>query len=177
MVWGRWGPLEQVTEAVFGLSGAGLCAEHGTREVYGAGSGMADSCEMPLWVADCRREGAWGPNATGARKKRLEPASAPEQRLGRAVGGIGGGNPGGEPDLEVTREKPSGNTGKTSDTSPDPSTSAEEKQGRLEAGGQETVRGPSDEPGGPGKLRTAEPEGQTGRNSAGPWENRGKLPR
>ncbi|KAJ1166046.1 hypothetical protein NDU88_006456 [Pleurodeles waltl] len=58
---------------------------------------------------------------------RLDPALVPKRRFGRAVRGIGGRNSGGEPGLEVTREKPSGNTRKTSDTSPDSTTSAEEK--------------------------------------------------
>ncbi|KAJ1097852.1 hypothetical protein NDU88_002968 [Pleurodeles waltl] len=54
--------MEQVTEAVFGLSGAGLCAVHGTREAYGAGSGLADGSDTPLRAADCRREGVPGPS-------------------------------------------------------------------------------------------------------------------
>ncbi|KAJ1216144.1 hypothetical protein NDU88_003750 [Pleurodeles waltl] len=53
--------LEQVTEAVFRLSGAGLCAVHDTREAFGAESRVANGCDMPFRVADCRQEGARGP--------------------------------------------------------------------------------------------------------------------
>ncbi|KAJ1137372.1 hypothetical protein NDU88_003781 [Pleurodeles waltl] len=59
---------------------------------------------------------------------RPEPVPAPERRLGRAVRGTGGRNPGGEIGLEMAREKPSRSTGKTAGASPDPSTSAEESK-------------------------------------------------
>ncbi|KAJ1141374.1 hypothetical protein NDU88_007707 [Pleurodeles waltl] len=97
---------------------------------------------------------------------RLEHAPVPKRRFGRAVRGIGGRNSGREPGLEVTQEKPSGNTGKTSDTSPDSSTSAEEKQGKPEA------RGPRDSKRTQGGVR-----GGLEKYGPGPGESRGRLPR